>query len=154
MSNYAKVLEGDVITIIIADADFIASLDEPGWILVPEDSPACIGGKYDYERNLFSPPQPYTSWTWNKDTNKYDCPIAEPTTPPDDDKFYNWVEESSSWVETDGLGTYHQWNESTQAWDSIERTQTMVITKLNSRSLSSGNGGGGGSGIVIIRYAI
>jgi|TARA_R110002167_G_C12267213_1_gene613673 hypothetical protein len=122
MSKYAKVLEGDVVTIIVADAAFIESLNEPNWIEVSEDSPACIGGKYDYERNLFAPMQPYTSWTWNKDTNEYECPIAEPTNMPDDGKSYNWVEASSSWIETDGLGTYHEWNESNQVWDSVERT--------------------------------
>jgi len=122
MSKYAKVLEGDVVNIIMADAEFISYLNESNWIAVPEGSPACIGGKYNYERALFSPIQPFTSWTWNLDTNLYECPIDTPPLRPDDDKNYNWVEASSSWVETDGVGHTHQWNESTQAWDAVERT--------------------------------
>ena len=56
---------------------------------------ACIGFTYDEEKDAFIPPKPFDSWIFNEDTCIYDPPVAM----PDDDKFYTWNEETSSWDE-------------------------------------------------------
>ena len=58
---------------------------------------ATIGGTYDSSRDAFIPIQPYNSWVLDEST----CQWIPPVTYPDDDKFYIWNEESTSWVETD-----------------------------------------------------
>jgi hypothetical protein len=56
---------------------------------------AGIGFTYDEARDAFIPPQPYNSWTLNEDTCQWEAPSAY----PDDDKLYEWNEETTSWVE-------------------------------------------------------
>ncbi len=58
---------------------------------------AGIGFKYDQTRDAFIPPQPYNSWTLNEDT----CLWEAPTAYPDDGKFYNWNEQTTSWDEVE-----------------------------------------------------
>ena len=41
------------------------------------------------------PAQPYDSWVWNTETLRWEAPVPY----PDDDKFYEWDEETQSWVE-------------------------------------------------------
>jgi len=41
------------------------------------------------------PTQPYDSWTWNTDIQVYEPPVPR----PDDDKYYEWNEETQSWDE-------------------------------------------------------
>ena len=54
-----------------------------------------IGGTYDAERDAFIPRHRYPSWTLNESTCRY-----EPPTPrPRDGNFYEWDEETTSWVE-------------------------------------------------------
>ncbi|SVD84776.1 uncharacterized protein METZ01_LOCUS437630 [marine metagenome] len=104
MSRYAKVQDGDVLQVIMADADFIASYTDttPGeWIAVAEDANPCIGGKYDTDRNLFSHVPPFPSWSWDKDINQW----APPITRPDDTHEY-----------------YYSWNDSSQTWDKVTRS--------------------------------
>lgn len=55
---------------------------------------AGIGYIYDSERDAFYQPQPFASWTLNEDT----CIWEAPTPMPTDGKFYNWDEETTSWV--------------------------------------------------------
>ena len=52
------------------------------------------GYYYDAERDAFIPPQPFNSWTLNEET----CQWEAPTPIPDQDLFYNWDEETLSWV--------------------------------------------------------
>jgi len=56
---------------------------------------AGIGFTYDEARDAFIPPQLYNSWTLNEDTCQWEAPSAY----PDDDKLYEWNEETTSWVE-------------------------------------------------------
>jgi len=56
---------------------------------------AGIGYTYDETRDAFIPPQPFNSWTLNEDTCQWEAPVAL----PDDDKLYEWNEETTSWVE-------------------------------------------------------
>jgi len=56
---------------------------------------AGVGFDYDSTKDAFIAPQPYPSWVLNDDTCQWDAPSAY----PDDDKMYDWDEESTSWKE-------------------------------------------------------
>ena len=56
---------------------------------------AGIGYAYDEDKDAFIPKQPFNSWTLNEDTCHWEPPSAR----PDDDKSYNWNEETTSWDE-------------------------------------------------------
>jgi len=56
---------------------------------------AGMGYKYDETRDAFIAPQPFNSWKLNEDTCRWEAPVAY----PDDDKPYEWNEETTSWVE-------------------------------------------------------
>jgi len=51
------------------------------------------GFTYDEDRDAFIPPKPFNSWTLNEDT----CLWAPPISYPDDNKIYNWNEETQQW---------------------------------------------------------
>ena len=110
MSHYAKIENGLVVQVIVAEEDFIATgaLGDPaGWIQTsyntrggehPEGRPlrknyAGIGYTYDTGRDAFIPPQPYPSWTLNEDTCLWDCPVAMPT----EGGPFTWNEEAQTW---------------------------------------------------------
>ena len=54
---------------------------------------AGIGYAYDAVKDAFIPPKPYSSWTLNEDTCRWEAPVAY----PDDGKRYDWNEETTSW---------------------------------------------------------
>ena len=54
---------------------------------------AGIGYTYDETRDAFIPTKPYPSWVLNETTCLWDAPVAM----PDDDKRYNWNEDTQSW---------------------------------------------------------
>ena len=56
---------------------------------------AGIGYTYNESKDAFIPPQPYSSWTLNNDTCQWEAPVAY----PDDEKEYQWNEETTNWVE-------------------------------------------------------
>ena len=112
MSHYAKVENGIVTQVIVAEADFIATgaLGDPAaWIQTsyntianshPEGRPlrgnfAGIGYTYDPTNDVFLAPQPFTSWILNQSTWTWEAPVAMPT----DGKAYSWNEETQSWDE-------------------------------------------------------
>ena len=103
MAYYAKVNNGIVDKVIVADASFFDTFidDRPGtWIQTYRDGSihknyAGEGYTYDSTRDAFIPPQPYASWTLNEDTCNWEAPV----TIPDDDKFYEWDEENTNWTE-------------------------------------------------------
>ena len=112
MSHYAKVVDGKVTQVIVAEADFFNSFvdSSPGtWIQTsynthgnqhPENRPlrgnyAGIGFTYDQTHDVFYAQQPYPSWTLNQSTW-----LWEPSTPyPTDGKQYQWDETTKSWTE-------------------------------------------------------
>ena len=55
---------------------------------------ASIGYTYDASADAFYAPQPYASWSLDKNYI-WQPPIAHPS----DGKFYNWDEENTGWVE-------------------------------------------------------
>jgi hypothetical protein len=121
MSHFAKVEDGIVTQVIVAEQDFIdtGSLgDANQWIqtsyntrggkhYVPdsdeEDSGtplrknyASVGYTYDSVKDAFIAPQPFPSWTLDDDTCLWEAPVAYPI----DDKYYIWDEDTTAWVET------------------------------------------------------
>jgi hypothetical protein len=98
---FAKVRNGIVIEVIVADQEFIDSYVDstPGnWLETRKDGSirknyAGIGFSYDSTRDAFIPPQPYPSWTLNEETCLWECPVAYPT----DGNMYNWNEETQAW---------------------------------------------------------
>ena len=74
MAHYAKIENGIVIQVIVADADVIQTYDGT-WLETSEapDDPrknyAGVGYTYDYGMNAFIPPKPeHGSWTLNPET--------------------------------------------------------------------------------------
>ena len=50
---------------------------------------------FDEARDAFIPPRPYSSWTLNEDT----CRWEAPTSAPEDGKEYEWNESTKNWDE-------------------------------------------------------
>jgi hypothetical protein len=111
VSHFAKVIDGIVTEVIVAEQDVIDTglFGEPAlWVQTsynthggqhPEGRPlrknyAGIGYIYDAVRDAFIPPQPFASWALNEDTCLWDAPTAK----PDDGKIYRWNEETLAWV--------------------------------------------------------
>jgi len=106
MSHFAKIDSNNIVTeVIVAEQDFINSGavgDSFLWVQTSYNNNfrknyAGVGFTYDSTRDAFIPPQPYPSWTLNEDTCQWEAPVAY----PDDDKMYDWDEETTSWVETE-----------------------------------------------------
>ena len=114
MSHFAKVENGFVTEVIVAEHDFINSgaVGNPSlWIQTsynthggqhPEGRPlrknyAGVGFIYDPVKDAFYAPQPYPSWTLNEETCLWDSPIPYPT----DGENYYWNEPTLSWVKND-----------------------------------------------------
>jgi hypothetical protein len=120
MGHYAKVVDGKVTQVIVAETDFFNTFvdSSPGeWIQTsyntrggvhylpdsntPSGNPglrgnyAGIGYVYDREKDVFYAPQPFASWTLNQTTWIWESPTPYPT----DGKVYNWDETTTSWVE-------------------------------------------------------
>jgi hypothetical protein len=56
---------------------------------------AGIGYTYDSQRDAFIPPKPFASWVLNEDTCLWNAPTPMPT----DNKYYQWDENTLTWVE-------------------------------------------------------
>jgi len=120
MAHFAKVLNGEVVDVIVAEESFMETFvdSSPGeWIQtsyntrggqhydpetgeVDDGTPlrknyAGVGFTYDAQADAFYPPKPYESWTLNEETYIWDAPSECP-----DDGEYVWNENSTSWVET------------------------------------------------------
>jgi hypothetical protein len=113
MAYYAKVVEGTVVNVIVADATFFDDfIDEtPGvWLETSAETHggvhskggtpirknyASIGYEYSLELDAFIAPQYYFSWTLNEETCLWEAPIPYPT----DGLHYYWNEDTTSWVE-------------------------------------------------------
>lgn len=111
MSHYAKVLDGKVAQVIVAEPEFFenfvdtspgewiqTSYNTHGGVHVNGGTPlrknyAGIGFTYNRELDAFIPPQPYASWTLDEDTCLWEPPLAK----PDGENEYKWEESSRSW---------------------------------------------------------
>jgi len=126
MAHFAKVLNGKVVNVIVAEQDFIDNFTDnsPGrWVQTSYNTHggvhydpstgepssdqtkalrknfAYIGGNYDVTRDAFYNLQPFPSWTLNETTCYWECPVAHPS---------------------DFDGYNYNWNEETQTWDAVE----------------------------------
>ena len=119
MSHFAKVTDGKVTQVIVAEKEFFDTYVDstPGeWIQTsyntrggvhygqdgqPDGGVALrgnyagIGYTYDRTNDVFYAPQPYASWVLNNTTWSWEAPVAMPT----DGKQYAWDEATTSWVE-------------------------------------------------------
>ena len=123
MAHFAKVVNGKVDQVIVAEPDFFDSFvdSSPGeWIQTsyntrggvhydPETNEpdggvalrknfAGVGYNYDAQADAFYPPQPYASWILDTDTYLWNPPVAM----PDDGNIYVWNEETTNWDQVDG----------------------------------------------------
>jgi hypothetical protein len=112
MSHFAKVCDGKVTQVIVAEQDFFNTFvdSSPGiWLQTsynthgnqhPEGRPlrgnyAGIGYNYDATNDVFYAPQSYPSWILNNTTWLWEAPVALPT----DGKEYKWNESITNWEE-------------------------------------------------------
>ena len=117
MSHFAKVLDGKVIQVIVAEPDFFNTFVDtsPGqWLQTsyntrggvhygqdgnPDGGVALrgnyagIGYTYDATHDVFYAPQPFPSWTLSQTAWLWEPPVAYPT----DGKRYVWDEPTTSW---------------------------------------------------------
>jgi hypothetical protein len=110
MAHFAKVVDGKVTQVIVAEAEFFQTFvdSSPGeWIQTsynthggqhPEGRPlrknyAGVGYTYDRSRDAFIPPKPFNSWVLNESTCLWDAPVAM----PNDGHYYLWNETAISW---------------------------------------------------------
>lgn len=122
MSHFAKVLDGSVLKVIVAEPDFFDSFvdDSPGdWIqcsyntrggihydpqtgqpsedqskALRKNFPA-VGFSYDTNLEAFVPPKPHNSWILNETSCLWEPPVAKPA----GDGEYTWDESTTSWKE-------------------------------------------------------
>ena len=111
MAHFAKVLDGRVVNVIVAEPEFFdtfidtsagewiqTSYNTSGGLHTGNKEPvrknfAGIGDTYDRERDAFIAPRPYPSWTLDEATCTWEAPLPFPHT--FDGVF--WNEETMSW---------------------------------------------------------
>lgn len=122
MSHFAKVLNGIVTQLIVAEPEFFDTFidNSPGtWIQTSYNTRggihydpttgepsqdqskalrknfAGIGYSYDIDRDAFIPPKPFPSWLLDEFSCTWEAPIPTPT----EGGPYTWDEANQSWVE-------------------------------------------------------
>lgn len=118
MGHFAKVVDGKVVQVIVAEPDFFDTFvdSSPGqWIQTsyntrgnvhyasdsnePDGGVALrgnyagIGYTYDSANDVFYPPKPFNSWLLSTQTWLWEPPIPL----PEDDKPHRWDEDTLSW---------------------------------------------------------
>jgi hypothetical protein len=107
MAHYAKIEDGIVVQVIVAEQDFVDTLDGTwlqtsyntyGGVHADGGTPlrknyAGIGYTYNSELDAFIRPQPYPSWTLNQETCLWEAPVEY----PDNDTPHDWNETTQSW---------------------------------------------------------
>lgn len=123
MGHFAKVVDGKVTQVIVAEADFFDTFvdSSPGqWIQTSyntrggvyyqpdsntpsEDQTkalrknyAGVGYSYDAIKDAFIPPQPYPSWILDENACVWNAPIPVPT----ENGPYFWDENTQNWIAT------------------------------------------------------
>ena len=120
MSHFAKVIDGIVETVLVADQNFIDSgvvgdpnnwiqtsyntrggvhyspnSNEPDGGIALRKNYAGIGDTYDQTRDAFISPNPFPSWILDEDTCQWNPPIPCPF---DGKGPYKWDEDVENWV--------------------------------------------------------
>jgi hypothetical protein len=112
MSHFAKVENGIVTQVIVAEQDFIdTGAVGHGWIQTsynthgnqhPQGRPlrgnyAGIGYTYDSVNDVFIAPKPFDNWVLDTATWLWTPPIPMPV----DEYFYTWNQETTAWEKGD-----------------------------------------------------
>ena len=132
MAHFAKIVNGLVVKVIVAEPEFFQSFvdDSAGeWIQTsyntrggvhynPETQQpstdqskalrknfAGIGFTYNKKLDAFIPPKPYPSWVLNTDTCLWECPVDV----PDIENNYWWDEAAGEWK-------LYTWDEENEEW--------------------------------------
>jgi hypothetical protein len=122
MGHFAKVVDGKVTQVIVAEPEFFQTFvdSSPGqWLQTSyntrggvhyqpdSETPSAdqskalrknyagVGYTYDAAKDAFIPPQPFASWTLDDATCLWNAPVAMPA----DGKLYAWDEATTSWKE-------------------------------------------------------
>ena len=118
MAHFAKVADGIVTQVIVAEQEFIDTLsDSDSWVqtsyntrggkhyapnsnteddgIALRKNYAGIGDTYDSVKDAFIPAQPYPSWTLDDQTCLWESPIPYPD---DTENSYYWDEPTLSWI--------------------------------------------------------
>jgi hypothetical protein len=120
MAHFAKIVDGTVIKVIVAELEFFNTFvdSSPGqWLQASyntrggvhyqpnshepsaDQSKALrmnfpgVGYTYDAERDAFISPSPFPSWVLNQTTCLWEPPVAM----PDDGQIYTWNETEQRW---------------------------------------------------------
>ena len=111
MAHYAKVNNGIVEQVIVAEPDFFNSFIDTSageWVQTSYNTYggvhklggtplrknyAGIGFTYDKIKDAFIPPKLFNSWTLNETTCLWEAPVAY----PNDGQIYNWNETIKNW---------------------------------------------------------
>ena len=124
MSHYAKVEDGVVTQVIVAEADHIDTLEgtwvktsynirggvyyDPATNEAATDQSVINGDEarerknyagigYVYNGTGFHPPEPFPSWSLNSTSYVWEPPVAYPES--DGSTLYSWDEDNRAWVE-------------------------------------------------------
>jgi hypothetical protein len=113
MSHFAKVLNGKVIQVIVAEPEFFNTFIDSSageWVQTSYNTYgnqhknggtplrgnyAGVGYTYDKQNDVFYAPQPFASWVLNQSTWLWEAPTPMPA----DGKIYDWNESLLNWVE-------------------------------------------------------
>jgi len=127
MAHYAKVTNGKVVKVIVAEASFFDNFvdNSPGtWIQTSyntrgnvhyepnSDTPSAdqtkalrgnyagVGDTYDSTHDAFYAPQPYDSWTLDTGSFIWEAPVAYPTGDATGSYTgsYSWNEDQQNWA--------------------------------------------------------
>ena len=110
MAHYAKIEDGLVTQVIVAEQDFVdtqegtwvqTSYNTQGGVHLNGGTPlrknfAGIGYTYNSARDAFYDEQPYASWVLNETSCLWEPPVSR----PDDGNKYTWDEDTINWVST------------------------------------------------------
>jgi len=116
MAHYAKIVNGVVDQVIVADENHISTLTgiwvqtsyntrhgvhygqdgNPDSGIALRKNYARRGDTYDSARDAFIAPQPFPSWILDEST----CDWVPPTQCPNDGKTYKWNEDLKAWQAT------------------------------------------------------
>jgi len=123
MAHFAKVLDGMVLRVIVAEPEFFDTFIDtsPGqWIQTSYNTRggvhynqetnepsqdqtkalrknyAGVGFTYDSTLDAFIPPKPFASWVLDEQTCNWNAPTPIPTDPS---KRWRWDESTTSWIE-------------------------------------------------------
>lgn len=107
MAHYAKINDNKVIDVVVAEQDFIDTL-EGVWIQTSYNTQhgkhllggtplrmnyAGVGFSYNKELDAFIPPKPYSSWILDESICDWIAPISR----PDLENYYVWDEDNQQW---------------------------------------------------------